>query len=95
MIAHMKIINKSLVELNYHLFPDSTRAIYTRARGKHNAKMWRLWHVWRFWLLFRIKLMINFVLQIVLFSWNQTFTEITWCEGNVNTVQFPAVVRNS
>ena len=69
----------------------TTRAIYTRARGKHNAKMWRLW---RLWLPLRIKLSINVISQIVLFSWNPTFTEITWCGGNVNTVQFPAVGQN-
>ena len=31
--------------------------------------------LWRFWLSFRVKLTINFVLQTVLFSWNQTFTD--------------------
>ena len=38
MFVHTKIVNKSLVELNHDLFPDSTRAIYTRARGKHRVE---------------------------------------------------------
>ena len=47
------------------------REISTLAQGKkHSAKMWR------FWLSFHVKLTINFVLQTVLFSWNQTSTEI-------------------
>ena len=40
-----------------------------RFLGKHNAKLWH------FWLSFRVKLVINSVLQTVLFSCNPTFTE--------------------
>ena len=72
-----------------------TREISTRAQGKkHNAKMWRFWRFWRFWLLFRVKLKINFVLQTVLFSLNQTFTEITWCGGDVNIVRYQVAGQN-
>ena len=50
--------------------------------------MWRFWRFWRFWLSFRVKLKINFVLQTVLFSLNQTFTEITCGGGDVNIVRY-------
>ena len=63
-------------------------------RGKKKAEMWRFSRFWRFWLSFRVKLKINFVLQTVLFSWNQTFTEVTWCGGDVNIVRYQVAVQN-
>ena len=40
------------------------------------------------------RLLIHFVSQIVLFSWNPTFVLSTWRNLNVNTVLFPAVGQN-
>ena len=38
--------------------------------------------------------LINLVLQTVLFSSNPTFTDITWCGGNVNIVRYQVAGQN-
>ena len=38
--------------------------------------------------------LIDLVLQTVLFSCNLTFTEITWCGGNVNIVRYQVAGQN-
>ena len=62
---------------------DSTRAL----KEKHNAKCGVFGAFGDFDL-------INLVSQTVLFSCNPTFTEITWCGGNVNIVRYPVAGQN-
>ena len=76
---------KSLFEFNRGLFPDSTRTTYKRdlprAQGKNTTLKCGVLALLAFLLSFRVKLTIHLVFQTVFFSWNQTFTEITWRGG--------------
>ena len=61
------------------------------ARGKTHHNFWPLWPLWPEWL---VKLTINLIFQTVLFSWNPTFTGLTWCGENVNIVRSQVAGQN-